>query len=141
MEQAEQVDGAINRSERSYERYGWVILLGSALLGMLAAVLTAIPPEYVRSSPLQLELAYPIMAALGIASVGFYIFAVVMILIPYRRYECWAWYTLWLLPLMWFSHFVLTQDRLYYLALAIITILGLILPYGRFFSGREEGSV
>lgn len=140
MEHAEQVDVAISRGERAYESYGWVILLASALLGIVAAVLMAIPPEYIRSSPI-FELAYPLMATLSIASIGFYMFAVAVILVPYRRCERWAWYTLWLLPLMWLSQFVLAPDRLYYLALAIMTTVGLILPYRRFFSRREGGSV
>ena len=45
MEQAEQVDVAINRIGRTYGRYGWVILLTSPLLGIFGAVLTAVPPQ------------------------------------------------------------------------------------------------
>ena len=137
MEQAEQVGVAVDGTGRASERYGWVTLSASVLLGIFAAVITAIPPEYVLSSPF-FQSAYPIMGALSIASVGFNIFAVVMVLVPYRRHERWAWYTLWLLPLMWISHFLLAPDRLYYLVLAIITTIGLILPYRRFFSGPED---
>jgi hypothetical protein len=134
MEQAEMV---VKGSRRAYERYGWVILLASAMLGIFAAVLTAIPPQYILSSPL-FEDTYPIMGALSITSVGFNIFAVVMIMVPYRRYERWSWYTLWMLPLLWLSHFALAPDLRYYLVLAIITALGLLLPYRRFFSGPED---
>ena len=79
------------------------------------------------------------MGALGTAWVGFNIFALVMILIPYRRGERWAWYTLWMLPLLWLSQFVFSPD-LVYLMLALLTTVGLILPYRRFFSGSEEES-
>jgi hypothetical protein len=141
MEQVQQGDIVADRGQRRYERYGWVILSASALLGIFAAVLTAIPPMYVFSSPF-FENMYPIMGALGIASVGFNIFALVMVLIPYRRYERWAWYALWLLPLMWLSQFVLAPDLYYYLVLAVLSTVGLILPYRRFFSGSEDkGSV
>ena len=133
MEQAEQVDVAINRTGRAYEKYGWVILLASALLGILATVVTAIPPEVIRTTA-AFQLSYPIMATLSVASMGFYVFAVVMIQIPYRRGERWAWYTLWMLPIIWLSHFVLVPDRYYFLGLAVITVLGLVLPYRRFFS-------
>ena len=50
------------------------------------------------------------MGALGIALVGFNILALVMTLIPYRRGERWAWFTLWMLPLLWVSQFVLSPD-------------------------------
>jgi hypothetical protein len=139
MEQAEQVDMASNRTERAYEKYGWVILLASTLLGIFAAVFTTLPPRYVISSPI-FENAYPIIGALGIALVGFNIFALVMILIPFRRGERWAWYTLWMLPLFWLSQFVLAADLPYYLVLAIITSVGLVLPYRRFFSSPDESS-
>ena len=139
MEQVQQGDIVVDGGRRNYERYGWVILSASAILGIFAAVLTAIPPMYVFSSPF-FENMYPIMGALGIASVGFNIFALVMALIPYRRYERWAWYALWLLPLMWLSQFVLAPDLYYYLVLAIITTVGLILPYRRFFSGPKDES-
>ena len=134
MERAEQVDVAINRIGRTYGRYGWVILLTSALLGIFGAVLTAVPPENIRSSPF-FEIAFPIMTALSLASAGFYIFATIMVFIPYRRGERWAWYTLWMLPLMWIAQFALLREP-YYLVLAIITALGLVLPYRRFFSSQ-----
>jgi hypothetical protein len=140
MEQVRQGDMVVDRGRRNYERYGWVILAASAMLGIFAAVLTAIPPMYVFSSPF-FENVYPIMGALGIASVGFNIFALVMVLIPYRRSERWAWYTLWMLPLMWLSQFVLAPDLYYYLVLAVLSSVGLVLPYRRFFTGAEESSV
>jgi hypothetical protein len=141
MAQAEMVQAemAVDRGRRTYERYGWMILSASAVLGIFAAVLTTVPPLYVFSSPL-FQNTYPIMGALGTALVGFNIFALVMTLIPYRRGERWAWYTLWMLPLLWLSQFVLASD-LTYLMLATMTTVGLILPYRKFFLGPEnEGS-
>jgi hypothetical protein len=141
MEQVQREDVVVDRSPRNFQRYGWVILSASALLGIFAAVLTAIPPMYVFSSPF-FENVYPIMGALGIASVGFNIFALVIVLIPYRRSERWAWYTLWMLPLMWLAQFALAPDLYYYLVLAVLSAVGLILPYRRFFSSsKNEGSV
>jgi hypothetical protein len=69
--------------------------------------------------------------------VGFNIFALIIILIPYRRYERWAWYTLWMLQLLWLSYLVFSPE-LAYLMLAALTAVGLFLPYRRFFSRAES---
>ncbi len=134
-ERARSVTDTDNTPERAYERYGWMILSTSALLGIVAAVVTTVPPLYVFSSGI-FEGAYPIMGALGTAMVGFNVLALVLALIPYRRGERWAWYTLWMLPLLWVSQFVFSPD-LTYLMLAALTTTGLLLPFRRFFPGPE----
>jgi len=138
MEQADiaQPEITLIRKERVYEKYGWMILSASALLGIVAAVVTTFPPLYVFSSSLY-EGVYPIMGALGTALVGFNILALVMSLIPYRRGERWSWFTLWMLPLGWVSQFVFLLD-VSYLILAVFTTVGLVLPYRRFFSRAEK---
>jgi len=126
------------RKQRAYEKYGWMILSTSAVLGIVAAVVTTFPPLYVFSSSLY-KGVYPMLGALGTALVAFNILAFIMSLIPYRRGERWAWYTLWLLPLEWVSQFVFSPD-IFYLVLALLTAVGLVLPYRRFFASREGES-
>lgn len=75
-----------------------MILFGNAILGIFAAVLTTAPSFSIVPS-LHFQNEYPILGVLGTALVGFNIFALAVTLIPYRRYERWAWYTLWMLPL------------------------------------------
>jgi hypothetical protein len=144
MEQAERVDMKVNeeaRVERVYEKYGSMILAVSAIFGIVAAVMTTLPPLSWFIDPLYIA-GYSIMGALAITWIGFNVLALVLILIPYRRDEQWAWYALWLLPLMWLFQFVLAPDLYYYLVLAVLSTVGLILPYRRFFSGtKDEGSV
>jgi hypothetical protein len=130
---------AISGGGRAYQRYGWVILGASAILSIFAAVITTLPPISWFWDP-HFQGAYSIMGALGITWVGFNVLTLVIILVPYRRDERWAWYTLWLLPLLWLSLFVLAPDLPYYLVLAILTTVGLVLPYRRFFSKPEEQS-
>jgi hypothetical protein len=129
-------DMATISNERAYEKYGWMILSASAVLGIGAAVVTTFPPLYVFSSSLY-EGVYPMLGALGTALVGFNVLALVVSLIPYRRGERWAWFTLWALPLGWVSQFVFLPD-VTYLVLAFLTTVGLVLPYRRFFSRAEE---
>jgi cell division protein FtsW (lipid II flippase) len=137
MEQADIALSGSIRAERVHERSGWMILLVSAILGILGALVVTVPSPYMLSDPLYQNF-YPIMAAWGLAWVGFNVFALILALIPYRRGERWAWYTLWMLPLLWLSLFALAPDLPLYLALAIVTAAGLVLPYRRFFSRTEE---
>jgi uncharacterized membrane protein YozB (DUF420 family) len=143
MERAERIGVEVNeevREERVYEKYGWMILAVSAVFGIVAAVLTTLPPLSWFTDPV-IVMAYSLMGAWGVTWVGFNIIALVLTLIPFRRGERWAWYTLWLLPLLWLSLFALAPDLRLYLAFAIVTAAGLILPYRRFFTGAEESSV
>jgi hypothetical protein len=126
--------------EKVKAQLSWIVLTASALFGIAAAVLTTLPPLSWFIDPLFVS-KYSIMGAWGTTWVGFNVFALVLTLIPYRRGERWAWYTLWMLPLLWLSLFALAPDLRLYLALAIFTALGLILPYRRFFPSRGERSV
>ena len=140
MEQAQHTDIVINeeiRLERVYEKYGWMILAVSAVFGIVAAVMTTLPPLSWFTDPV-IIMTYSLMGALGVTWVGFNLFALILTLIPFRRGERWAWFTLWMLPLLWLSQFVLAPDLSYYLVLAIISTVGLILPYRRFFSRAEK---
>jgi hypothetical protein len=143
MERAERIDQVVNeevREERVHEKYGWMILAVSAVFGIVAAVMTTLPPLSWFTDPV-IVMAYSIMGAWGVTWAAFNILALVLSLIPFRRGEQWAWYTLWMLPLLWPSLFALAPDLHVYLVLAIITALGLILPYRRFFTGAEERSI
>src|SRR5215217_92256 len=67
------------------------------------------------------------------------ILALVLILVPFRRGERWAWRTLWLLPVLWLCLFVLSPDLIGLLVLALVSVTGLLLSRRRFFpkSGQE----
>ena len=47
----------------------------------------------------------------------------------FRKGEQWAWWALWLLPLLWLSHFLVNPATVHNLVIAVVTALGLILPY------------
>jgi hypothetical protein len=139
MEQAQHTDIVVNeeiRLEKAYEKYGWMILAVSAIFGVVAALIITLPPLSWFTDPLFVS-AYSVMGALFITWVGFNLFALVLTLIPYRRDERWAWYTLWLLPLQWISQFVFLPE-VPYLVLAVLTAAGLVLPYRSFFSRTKE---
>ena len=128
----EQAEPTVARSERVHERYAWVILVADVALGIVSALMTTLPPLSWFSDPLY-STGYSVMGAWGISWVGFEILALVVILIPFRRGERWAWWTLWLLPGLWLCLFVLDTSLLGLLVLTLISLAGLALSFRRFF--------
>jgi hypothetical protein len=117
-----------------YSKIGWVILLVSAGLGLFFATLLAVAPNSilpghgfrVGDAPLAIRIW-------GVTWIAFSLLALVLLLIPYRRGERWAWASLWLLPLLWLSHFALKPDTFHNLAIAVVTAVGLGLAFRAFF--------
>jgi hypothetical protein len=127
----------VNGRMEAYGKYAWMILFASAALGIFGGVALMFPSDLTSQSARVLWLT----RAWGITWVGFNIFALAVIVGPYRRGERWAWYTLWLLPLLLLSYFVLAPHLPMNLVLAIlIAALGLILPYRRYFAEPEQPS-
>ena len=67
----------------------------------------------------------------------FNLYALLVILIPFRRGEKWAWATTWLLPIGLALPAALDPDILFfYFAVAAICVLGLLLSMPAFFSQK-----
>jgi hypothetical protein len=126
-------------SKRDYREYGWMVLSANAVLGILAALIICLPSLSMLANPVYRD-TYLVVGALGTALVGFNVLALILILVPFKRHDRWAWYTLWILPLQWLSQFAFFPD-LTYLTLALLTAVGLILPYRSFFPREEPARV
>jgi len=133
----EQAEPTVARSERVHERYAWVILVADVALGIVSAITTTLPPLS-WFSDLLYSTTYSVMGAWGISWVGFEILALVVILIPFRRGERWAWWALWLLPGLWLCLFFLDTSLLGLLVLTLISVTGLLLSRRRFFPKPEQ---
>ncbi len=133
----EQAEPAAARSASGIERFAWVILAADVALGIDSAITTTLPPLSWFTDPLY-SATYSVMGAWGISWVGFEILALIIILIPFRREERWAWWTLWLLPALWLCLFVLDPSLIGLLVLALISITGLLLSLRRFFPKEER---
>src|SRR5215211_9394845 len=119
----------------AYGRNAWIILLASAILGIFGGVSVRVPtdPTY------QLPGVIWIIRAWGITWIGFNILALALIVGPYRSGERWAWYALWLMPILLVAYFVLSPELTHILVLAIITAaLGLVLPYRKYFPDADQ---
>jgi hypothetical protein len=125
-------------------RYGWIVLLISAILGLLAALLITISPTTVLFGPEFRAGNVPgALRAWGIIWLFFNVFALVVLFRGFRQGERWAWWTLWLLPLLWLSYFVFDPSTVHNLVIAVITAVGLISSYRTFFpaSGQQPSRV
>ncbi len=82
----------------------------------------------------------------GINLIGFSILVMAISFVSYRKGERWAWYALWIIPIRILafmandlsggSSFGVTAG----LPLLIIALLGLLLPYRKFFPGKSSVS-
>src|SRR3990170_963962 len=115
---------------RAYERYGWVILLVSAILGLLAGLVLIFAPLSIMVEPAFAAGNVPgVLRAFGLTWVFFNIFILIILFRNFRKGERWAWWVLWLLPLLWLFHFLVNPATVHNLVIAIITALGLIVTY------------
>jgi hypothetical protein len=78
------------RVQKVYERLGWMLLAAGAVLGILAAVITTLPPLFWFAGP-RFQNLYPVMTAWSITWLGLSVFALFLPLIPYKRGERWSW--------------------------------------------------
>ena len=126
--------GRMNVARGGYFKIGWVILLVSAGLGLLFATLLTIAPNSILSAHSFRVGDAPLAIRIwGVTWIVFSLIALVLLLIPFRRGERWAWASLWLLPLLWLSHFAFKPDTFHNLAIAVVTAVGLGLTFGAFF--------
>lgn len=125
-------------------RYGWIILLISAILGLLVSLVLVISPNTVLVEPdFRVGSVPGVLRAWGVTWLFFNVIALVVLFRSFRKGERWAWWTLWLLPFVWLSHFLFNPTTVHNLVIAIITAVGLILSYRPFFgaSGDQESRV
>jgi hypothetical protein len=95
-------------------KIGWITLLVISALAALNHVILA--------------LAMPDEAVLFIGWAAFNLYSTVVLYIPFRRGEKWAWYTTWILVIGFASTiFFSAQIGPYYLGAAILMAVGLLL--------------
>jgi uncharacterized membrane protein HdeD (DUF308 family) len=82
------------------------------------------------------------LRTIGVASIGMGVFGMMITLIPYRRRERWAWFTLWYYPIFWLAHFLgglpPGQDHIHQIVFIALSLVSLLLSMSEFFS-RESG--
>jgi hypothetical protein len=131
-------------------RSSWVILAVVAALTILSGLYVGLTPtgsqtelsgrtweEFAATDPEVASIYSLDLVLLGISLAAFAILATILALLPYRRGERWAWFALWLLPLVHggigLTMMMYQYDAAYvYLGLFVISLIGILIPIRRF---------
>ena len=143
--------------ERVNEKYGWLIYIFLGVLWLVVgisqtfdpdALLVNEVPHIIGISLSELDALSPDVAhfvrwvwgSLGILKMSWSFFLLAVTLTGYRKGEKWAWYTLWLAPAVLMSQGIFNSVyigdfnvMLEYVPIMTIALLGLLLPYRKFF--------
>jgi hypothetical protein len=77
------------------------------------------------------------LRTIGVASIGMGLFGVMITVIPYKRRERWAWFTLWYYPIFWLAHLLgglpPGQDHVHQIVFTVLSLVGLLSSVSEFF--------
>lgn len=120
------------RRENLYLRLGWICLLvvgvGILVFGLVAVVAPASDDR-------------PLSRADGLASIGLGLFGAGITMVPFRRLEPWAWFTLWFYLVFWVVHLAARlppgRDHIHQVVFIVLSLAGLLLPVRQFFPASD----
>lgn len=119
-------------------RISWVFLLFTGVGILSYGILVSAYPWIV--GPYDSGL----LRAVGTSTMGMGFFGSLITLVPYRRKDRWAWFTLWYYPIFWTLHLVLDlppgKDHIHQVVFIVISLLGLILPIRQIFPRKPSCS-
>jgi len=145
--------------ERVYEKYAWIIFLALGLLWLVVGLVAVFDPEGIfekdaqsvtdvpwselkASDPVAADFVVFVYGQMGLVKISWSFFVLVIALTGYRREEKWAWYTMWSVPALLISNALFSaiyigdaSETLEFVPITTITLVGLLLPYRRFFPG------
>ena len=148
-------------NEKVYEKYAWILLFAIGVIFLVSAVPHTLgintDPETVEriigmtlnelkdSNPGFFDLHIFYFRFGGLSDLGFAFFITAISLTAYRKGEKWAWYALWFLPAYFTGSAAITMSIESSLSLllpltmfVILSLLGLLLPYRKFFPNKAN---
>jgi hypothetical protein len=82
------------------------------------------------------------LRAIGAASAGMGLFGLMITVIPYRRHERWAWFSLWYYPVFWSAHLFGNlppgQDHIHQIVFILLSLASLLLSMRTFFPPKKR---
>jgi len=147
--------------KRVFEKYAWVVFLCLGLLWVVVGFIQAFYPDGLveneaqrvagmswsdlkDSSPEASDLVRFLYGCLGLLKMSWSFLVIAITLTGFRRGEKWAWYTLCLVPILLVSqglfdiwYFGDASEMLQWIPITTISLLGLLLPYRKFFPRKR----
>ncbi len=159
------MNSAIN--EKVYEKYAWILLFAIGVIVVVTAVPHALgintDPETVQrisgmtlnelkdSNPAFFNLYIFYFSFGGLSDLAFAFFTIVISLTAYKKGEKWAWYALWFIPAYFIGSAAITMSiestisiesslslLLPITIFVILSLLGLLLPFRKFFPCKTK---
>ena len=152
--------------ERVTEKYGWVVMLALGILWLVVGLNQVFTPDALLGEEVQhvtgmslseLEALSPeatqvvrfVFGLVGMLKISWSFFVLAITMTGFRKGETWAWYTLWLAPVLLVTQGIFNSvffgdinEMLPWIPITTITLFGLLLPYRKFFprlpKDREE---
>lgn len=145
------------RKEKLYEKYAWIIPFVMGLFFLVSMGATILFPGILTNAEnavktltgstfSQLSVLNPgvanyilyLITIFAIFSAGLGAFIMVVSATAYRKGEVWAWYLTWVVPVLFLLDFANDYHAMGYMdtgsiVIAAIFVLGLLLPYRKFF--------
>jgi len=148
-------------NEKAYEKYAWILLFAIGVIFLVTAVPHTLgintDPETVEriagmtlnelkdSNPGFFNLHIFYFSFGGLSDLGVAFFITAISLTAYRKGEKWAWYALWFIPAYFIGCAAITISIESSLSLllplamfVILSLLGLLLPYRKFFPSKAN---
>jgi len=145
-------------NEKAYEKYAWILLFAIGVIFLVSAVPATLgipdPATVERIAGMtvnELKVSSPGFYNLylfyfrfgGLSDIGFAFFITAISVTAYRKGEKWAWYALWVLPAYFIASAAISMSIESNLSLllpetvfAILSLVGLLLPYRKFFPSK-----
>ena len=109
-------------------KIGWIVLLAISALATLGHIV--------------LGLVMMDEATLFLGWAAFTLYSTVVLYVPFRRGEKWAWYVSWALVIVFAAPILITQEgfAVYYLGAAVVMAVSLLMTRPAFFQGRPHAN-
>lgn len=148
--------------ERVYEKYAWIIFIGLGVLWVVVGftqlffpdglaetdsqVITGMSWNELKTlSPEATNMVRWLYGALGLLKMSWSFLVIAITITGYRKGEKWAWYTMWLVPILLLSSALYNASyvgdaylMLESIPIMTITLIGLLLPYRKFFPKKPQ---
>ena len=141
----------LKKAKTGVQRSSWIILLTVGILATLSALYVALTPagsqteltdrtweSFMAADPEVATIFERLLSLAGLSGVGFGLFGILTTWFAFRLGQRWAWFAMWLFPIMYGVVAVRMLADAYevgywYTAMTLLSLPALLIPIRRFF--------